>query len=201
MRNYRFPDGLEKIVSYFRKFPGVGSKTAERFAFDLLNWKEQDLASLGSHIKHFHEKIKPCTICGCLLENDKCPFCQNSSRDRFSLCILSSPRDVYLFEQTNMFKGLYHIIRHLINPLEGKGTEGLFIEGIKARIEKEHIQEVIIALDSTLEGDATSLFLKKELKKEGISISRLAFGMPVGSSIEHIDEGTLSKAFTGRQLL
>ena len=177
--------------------PGVGTRTAERFAFELLNWDASALTSLSSTLSELKEKIPLCTICGCLTDENNCRFC--ASRDAESLCIIASPRDAYAIEETVCYKGLYHVIPHLISPLDGRTISDLKLDRIEARMNEHNIQELIIALDSTLEGDATSLYLQKALTRPNLSISRLAFGLPVGSSLEYIDSSTLARAFSGRQ--
>lgn len=197
----RYPKELLFLIAQLQKFPGVGKKTAERFAFHLLEWQRQELVSLSDTLRTLKEKLPSCSSCGCLMDGAICNFCQNPRRDSAFLCIIASPRDVYAIEETGMFMGLYHVLGSLLSPLEGKTTESLNIPLIIQRIETLNTQEVILALDSTLEGDATALYVKEELKREGIKVSRLAFGLPIGSSLDFIDEGTLAQALNGRQVL
>jgi recombination protein RecR len=199
----KFPEHLTALIAHLKKLPGVGAKTAERFAFELICWPQHNLAELGEALKSIQGEIPPCLNCGCLTDRGACPFCNTSSkdfgRDPSSLCILASPRDVYALEETKAFKGLYHVIEHLLSPLDGRHANELRIDRIEKRIAQHQVREVIIALDSTLEGDATALYLKNHLSSKNISVSRLAFGLPVGSSLEYIDGGTLIRAFVGRQ--
>lgn len=199
--NPKYPEHLTALVAHLKKLPGVGTRTAERFAFELIGWKKEDLTALGGLLEDLPSKIIPCQVCGCLTQEGACPFCERASRDSTSLCILSSPRDVYAIEETRSFSGLYHVIEHLLSPLDGRHAHTLRIDRIEQRIARHSIQEVILAFDSTLEGDTTALFLKQQLSKYPLSISRLAFGIPVGSSLEYIDSGTLSKALSGRQTM
>lgn len=196
----KYPKDLLHLIAYLKKLPGVGTKTAERFAFELIKWKSSDLSSFGQLLETLLEQIPPCAECGCLTQSSVCPFC-TSERERTSLCILSSPRDAYAIEETRTYRGLYHVIEHLLSPLDGRHSEQLRIDRIQNRIQKHNIQEIIIALDSTLEGDTTALYLKNELSKLPIQVSRLGVGLPIGSSLEYIDGGTLARAFTGRQSL
>lgn len=196
----KYPKDLLSLISYLKKLPGVGAKTAERFAFEFLRWKVDDLSTLGSLLQELLINVPTCSECGCITQENSCYFCQKE-RDLSSLCILSTPRDAYAIEETRAYRGLYHVIEHLLSPLDGRHAEQLKIDRIKSRIERHGIKEVIIALDSTLEGDTTALYLKNELSKLHVQVSRLGVGLPMGSSLEYIDGGTLTRAFTGRQTL
>lgn len=196
---HKYPKNILTLIAFLKKLPGVGNKTAERFCFDLIKWKDGDLKSFGLLLSTILENLKKCPICGCLAENEKCHFCDLSQRDKTTLCIIASPKDLYLIEETNSYNGIYHVLENLISPMDGFNIDDDNIKKLENRIENLKIKEVIIALDSTLEGDATSLFIKTKLKNMDLKISRLAFGLPIGSSLEYIDGGTLAKAFTGRQ--
>ncbi len=197
----KYPEDLQALSASLKKLPGVGTRTAERFAFELLGWPQNELSQLADQLSTIQEKIPPCPVCGCLTQRGLCTFCCSPLRDHLSLCILASARDVYAIEETRTFRGLYHVVEHLLSPLDGRHASDLNVDRIEARIQKHGVQEVVIAFDSTLEGDATALFLKERLALLNIKITRLAFGMPVGSSLDHIDGGTLTRALTGRQLL
>ncbi|MEI6242159.1 MAG: recombination mediator RecR [Chlamydiota bacterium] len=196
----KYPKSLIHLISYLKKLPGVGNKTAERFAFQLLKWKKEQLTELSHILSTIKEDIRHCPECGALMGLPPCPFCQSTHRKSDFLCIVSSPKDVFSMEETKSYQGLYHVIDNLLSPLDGYGHEHLHIDRLKERIKKHQVKEIIIALDSTLEGDATALFLKDELSSLGLPVSRLAFGLPVGSSLEYIDESTLTRAFLGRQI-
>ena len=193
----KFPEDLLSLVAYLKKLPGVGTRTAERFAFEFLNWEPHALLDLSDTLKTIQQNIPPCPTCGCLTDRSTCRFCQN--RDTSSLCILASARDAYAMEETQSYRGLYHVIEHLLSPLDGRHTNTLRLDRIEKRLAQNNIQEVIIAFDSTLEGDTTALYLKNALNRPNLSISRLAFGLPVGSSLEYIDSGTLARSLLGRQ--
>lgn len=195
----RYPQTINTLISFFKKLPGVGTKTAERYAFQALNWHQQSLSSLGELLITLKEKVASCKECGCLIENLQCGFCNPNLRDTSILCIISSAKDLYPIEETGVYKGLYHVLGGLLSPLEGKTPQDLQIERIKQRIVNGNIRDVILALDSTLEGDATALYLKEQLNEWGIMVSRPAMGMPMGSSLEYVDGGTLAKALVGRQ--
>ncbi len=194
----RYPKDLQQLISYLKKLPGIGSKTAERFAFQLLNWDQAELESLGHLLHKIQKVLAKCEICGALIES-RCSFCNAQDRNQELLCIVSSARDIFLIEDTRSFCGLYHVIGPLLSPIDGHMPEHLHLETLKKRIKKNQVKEIIIALDSTLEGDTTALFLKEKLAEWNLEISRLAFGIPVGSSLEYTDEGTLARALCGRQ--
>jgi len=194
-----FPNELLPLISYLKKLPGVGRKTAERFAFCLLDWPEGDIKKFAAHLSQLQEKIFPCTTCGCLQDSAKCFFCDHTKRDPSVLCMIASARDVYAIEETRAYKGLYHVLGGLLSPLEGRSIDELTLNKLESRLSSSSISEVIIAFDSTLEGDATALFLKEKIEAIGIKTTRLAFGLPMGSSLDFVDYGTLERAFTGRQ--
>jgi len=194
----RYPPHLLKLIGVLRKLPGVGSKSAERFAFQMLTWSPDQLNEMSHTIKDIPFKLKQCNECGCLLGEETCSFCPPARKNLSAMCVIASPRDAFSIEETREYHGLYHVLGGLLSPIEGFHPDKLNLEKLKERILKLQIKEVIIALDSTLEGDATALFLKKELATFPLQTSRLAFGMPMGSSIDYVDGGTLARAFTGR---
>jgi recombination protein RecR len=195
----RYPKDLLTLIAHLKKLPGVGKKTAERYAFHLLGWDGKDLHEFAEGIATLKEKVQACLDCGCLMDGVRCTFCDQEKRDRSQMCIIASPRDVYAIEETGDYRGMYHVLGTLLSPLDGKTPKSLNLPLLMKRLEQFNTQEVILALDSTLEGDATSLYLKDLLVKQGVVVSRLALGMPLGSSLDFVDEGTLSQAFSGRQ--
>lgn len=195
----KYPQHLLQLFQALKKLPGVGTKSAERFAFQMLAWPEKQLREMARLIETLPEKLAHCEKCGCLLDEKACYFCESSEREKESLCLLASAKDVFALEETREYKGLYHILGTLLSPMEGKGPEHLGLERLKQRITALGVKEVIIALDSTLEGDATALYLKKELSNLDVILSRLAFGLPMGSSLEYVDGGTLTRALQGRR--
>ena len=197
----KYPKDLLTLIAHLRKFPGVGKKTAERFAFKLLNWDERELHDFSTLLATLKERILPCPICGCLMEKITCHFCSCSSRNSKYMCVIASQRDVYAIEETGVFNGVYHVLGALLSPLEGKLAENLNLSLLQSRIENLGTEEIILAIDSTLEGDATALFLKEHFQNQNLKVSRLALGLPLGSSLDFVDEGTLSQAFSGRRIL
>jgi recombination protein RecR len=194
----KLPDPIQKLAIQLRKLPGVGIKTAERFAFHLLSWEKESLQHLAKSLEQIQNKISPCQVCACLKGAEPCEFCNPHKRDPELLCIVSFAKDVYPIEETKAFKGMYHVLGGVLSPLQGYSTTEINTKKIKDRIETQGVKDVLLALDSTVEGDATSLFLKEELRGCQVSISRLAFGIPLGSSLEYVDSGTLGRALLGR---
>ncbi len=194
-----FPNELKKIIQVLKKLPGVGSKTAERFAFHLLEWENREISIFAEALKELSLKIEYCECCGCIKNQEACQLCNNDRRDNSILCIVSNHKDIFSIEQTSSYKGLYHVLNNLLSPFEGKAIESGELEKIKKRVTENKIQEILIAIDSTIEGDATALFLKQHLETTCKKISRLAFGVPLNSSLEYIDEGTLARALINRQ--
>ena len=194
----QYPTHLLKLIQILKRFPGVGSKSAERFAFHLLTWPVEHLKELGETALTVKERLKQCPCCGCLMNETYCGFCDLSKRDSKIMCVLASPREVFSIESTREYKGLYHVLGGVLSPLENRGPEHLFLQKLKDRILSSDIKEVVVALDSTIEGDATALFLKQELAEYPVQVSRLAFGLPLGSSLDYVDGGTLARALLGR---
>ncbi len=194
----QYPQRLEKLFSLLQKLPGVGRRSAERYGFDmLLHWQERTLHDLAAALTEV-KKIIQCNECGCLSEDALCHFCKNPARRQDVLCVVGSPKEVYTLENTREFTGLYHVLPTLLSPLDGRGEEKLNLPRLIQRIQKHEVRELILGLDSSLEGDATCLYLKEKLETLPLKISRLAFGIPVGSSLEFVDGGTLARALVAR---
>ena len=197
-KSMRYPEHLLKLIQVLKRLPGVGNKSAERFAFHLLTWPEEHLCEFGTLVSAAKNNLQHCELCGCLIGDEGCFFCHASQRDPSIMCVIASPRDVFSIEETQEYEGLYHVLGGVLSPLERKGPEHLSIAKLKERLVSLKVKEVVIALDSTLEGDATALFLKKELANYSVHISRLAFGLPMGSALDYVDGGTLARALSGR---
>ncbi len=193
----RYPPTLQKLVEVLKRLPGVGARSAERYAFHLLTWDKLFIEEFASTLSEVPFKLERCQECGALTES-ACTLCSNPARNAKQLCIVAGFKDVFAIESTLEYRGLYHVLGALLSPLDKRGPEKLGLPKLMERIEKLQCEEILLALDSTLEGDATALFLKRELEKSGIKLSRLAFGMPMGSSLEFVDNGTLAKALISR---
>lgn len=193
----KYPEPLLRLIAHLRKLPGVGTRTAERFAFHLLSWQEAQLEELAESVATAKTRIRACPECYCLMD-EMCAYCDLSKRDKRALCVIASAKDLFAIEETRAFHGLYHVLGGLLSPLDGRDAHELTLPGLKRRVVAHGVQEVILALDSTLEGDTTALYLKEQLASCEVKVSRLAFGLPMGSSLDFVDGGTLSHAFTGR---
>lgn len=195
----RYPDYLLKLIAVLKKLPGVGNKSAERFAFQLIDWPPEKLEEMGQVILGIKQHLKHCQECGALIGNEACAFCKEGARNPKVLCIIASSKDLFAIEETREYQGLYHVLGGLLSPLHGQSVSSMILNKIKERVERLGVEEIVIALDSTLEGDATALFLKKELSFLPIKVSRLALGLPMGSSLDFIDGGTLGRALAYRR--
>lgn len=193
-----YPQSLSQLITALKKLPGVGKKSAERFAFKMISWSEKDLKDFVHSIENVQQKLHTCGECGALIEASLCPFCNPQKRDTGTMCIVSSSKDIFALEEVRLFNGIYHVLGTLLSPLDHKFEESIHVDLLLKRIETLKVKEVILALDSTLEGDATALFIKSALKNHEVRVSRLALGLPLGSTLDFVDEGTLSRAFSGR---
>ena len=192
---------LAKLIEQFERMPGIGHKTAQRLAFYVLNLSKQQAEEFSATILSAHEKIKQCTRCCNLAEDELCPICKNNSRDQSIICVVEDPRDVFAFERTHEFEGTYHVLHGVISPMNGVGPEDITIKELLSRMADGTVQEVIMATNPTVEGEATAMYISRLLKPMGITVSRLAYGVPVGADLEYADEVTLTKALEGRRTL
>ncbi len=195
---YSYPRALRKLIAELEKLPGIGTHTATRLAFHLLDKSQQEIEELAGALTGFKKNISFCSKCHNMAEEDPCQICSSSERDQSLLCVVESPRDVIAMEKTGEYKGLYHVLRGLISPLDDVGPEDLALANFRERLQELQVQEVIIATDPSTEGDATALYLKKILQGSDIKITRLAQGLPAGGDLEYADEVTLSRALSGR---
>jgi recombination protein RecR len=195
----KYPTHLITLIEMFRKFPGIGTKSAERFAFALLSFDETTVQKMASAISTAKAKIHFCQECGAMkIEDHLCGFCSSLKRDKELLCIVPFAKDVFAIEETHQYSGLYHVLGAQLSPIDDFEEKHLNVQKLKKRFEQHVFNEVILALDSTLEGDATALFLKEELKVFDVKVTRIGFGLPIGSSLEFVDGGTLSRAVLNR---
>ena len=194
-----FTRPLAKLIEEFQKFPGVGPKSAQRMAFHVLSLSPESVRDLADAIVDAKEKVKHCSHCFHLSAQDPCEICANERRDSHTICVVAEPRDLIALERTREYKGSYHVLTGLISPMEGKGPEQLSIRELVHRVGKEEVKEVILAINPTVEGDATVLYLNHLLKPLGAKVTRIAFGLPVGGDLEYADDVTLSRALEGRR--
>jgi len=193
-----YPQPMNRLIHELSKLPGVGPKTAQRLAFYLLTLSEEEVGRLAESMLEAKHKIVFCGICGHLTEVSPCLICVDSNRDDSLLCVVEEPKDVIAMEKTRVFKGRYHVLGGALSPLEGVGPDDLRLKELLRRVQTGRLQEIIIATDPNVEGEATALYLSKILKPLGLKITRLARGLPVGGDLEYADEITLGKALEGR---
>lgn len=192
---------LEKLIEEFRKMPSVGVKSAERMAYYILGLDDEGTKSLVDAINNAHTNIHTCSVCCNHTEGEKCNICSNANRDSSVICVVENPRDVTAFERTHEYKGTYHVLHGVISPMNSVGPDNIRIKELIQRLSDDSVNEVIMATNPTTEGEATAMYIARLLKPMGIKVSRLAYGIPVGSDLEYADEVTLSRALQGRSLL
>ena len=190
---------LERLISALHRLPGIGPKSAQRLAFYILKSPGGEANELAQAILAAKEKIKSCSVCGNITESDPCFICEDSTRDRSTVCVIEQPQDIFVFEKMGEYKGTYHVLMGALSPLDGIGPDDLKIKELVTRIEKGNIREVIIATNPNVEGEATAAYLLKLIKPLGVKVTRLAQGIPMGGDLEYADEVTLAKALEGRR--
>lgn len=196
-----YPRPMGRLIGELGKLPGIGPKTAQRLAFYILGLSKGEVNELSDALLDAKENIKFCSVCNNLTESDPCRFCKSPDRDQSVICVVESPKDVIAMEKTGEYKGLYHVLHGAISPIDGVGPDDIKIQNLLPRLEKEEVEEVIVATDPNAEGDATAMYLAKLLKPLGVRVTRIAHGLPVGGDLEYADEVTLSKALEGRREL
>jgi recombination protein RecR len=195
--SYTLP--LARLIEEFQKLPGIGPKSAQRLAFHVLKQSSEDVRVFSDALLEARDKIGYCQRCYNLSAKSVCELCSQPARKADILCIVAEPKDLYALERTNEFKGLYHVLQGLISPLEGVGPEDLKIRELINRLAEPGVEEVILALPPSIEGDTTSLYLSRLIKPLGVKLTRIAFGLPVGAELEYADSMTLTRALQGRQ--
>lgn len=199
MSHFAAPIG--RLIDEFSKLPGIGRKSAQRLAFHVLHMGESEVAGLAQAIIEAKSKTKYCSECGNITDVDPCTFCSNEKRNKSVICVVEDPRDVIAMERTKEFSGLYHVLHGVISPMEGIGPEDIKLKELLIRLQNNDIEEIIIATNPTIEGEATAMYISKLVKPSGIKVTRIAHGIPVGGDLEYADEVTLSKALEGRREL
>ena len=192
---------FERLIAALRCLPGVGKRTAERLALHLLSASEADALGLSDAIRDARAKVTTCSVCCDLTEPDPCAICADERRDRGTICVVERPVGTMAIERGGVYRGLYHVLHGVINPLEGIGVSELTIDRLKKRLEAGDVKEVIVATDATAEGEATALYLSNELGKLGVTVTRIAHGVPMGGGLEFADDLTLTHAIEGRRKL
>ena len=193
-----YPNSFLDLIESLRMLPGVGNKTAERMAFDLLNMSIEDRKKIISSLTNL-EKLKPCDECGNLTDEEKCSICKDEQRDHSLICVVHYSKDVYAFEKIKEYNGIYHVLNGFISPSKGKGVESINLTSLLNKIEKNQVKEVILATNLTIEGEMTAIYLAKILKEKNVKVTRLAHGLPMGAQLDYADEMTLFRAFSNRK--
>jgi len=199
MLHYSRP--IARLIDELNKLPGIGPKTAQRLAYHLVTGSKEDAHSLAEAIVDARERTIYCSVCCTTTDVDPCPLCRDETRDRPLLCVVEEPKDILAVERTREYKGLYHVLHGAISPMDGIGPQDLKIKELLARLGDGTVQEVILATDPNIEGEATAMYLARLLKPIGVKVTRMAHGMPVGGDLEYVDEVTLTKALEGRREL
>ena len=198
MRQY--PKPLNKLINELSKLPGIGGKTAQRLAFHILALEESEATALANSIVNAKRSLHYCSVCGNLTDTDPCEICSDESRDRPKVCVVETPQDVIAMERIREFKGLYHVLHGAISPVEGIGPNDINLKSLITRLQQhDEIDEIIVATNPNIEGEATAMYIARLLKPSGIKVTRIAHGIPVGGDLEYADEVTLLKAMEGRR--
>ncbi|GAA0290665.1 recombination protein RecR [Gracilibacillus halotolerans] len=194
-----YPEPISKLIDSFTKLPGIGPKTAVRLAFFVLNMKEEDVLDFAKALANAKRELTHCSICGNITDTDPCSICQDDSRDRSLICVVQDPKDVIAMEKMKEFNGKYHVLHGAISPMDGIGPEDINVPSLINRLKDEEVQELILATNPNVEGEATAMYISRLVKPSGIKTTRIAHGLPMGGDLEYADEVTLSKALEGRR--
>jgi recombination protein RecR len=193
------PDPLKKLVEQLQRLPGIGAKSAQRLAFHLLKTPREEVDRLAEAMREVKERVTYCSTCSNITDTDPCFYCTASERDRRLICVVEEPENVAGIEKTHGFRGVYHVLMGALSPLHGVGPDDLKIKGLLQRVGAGGVEEVILATNPNVEGEATAIYLAKLLKPLGVRVTRIAMGVPVGSDLEYADEITMGKAMEGRR--
>ena len=197
----QYPNAMERLTEQFARMPGIGSKTAQRLAFYVLGLPEEDALAFADAIVDAKKTVKTCPVCQNLTDSEICPICANPERDHSTICVVADPRDVMAMERTREYRGVYHVLHGVISPMNHTGPNDLRIRELLARLSDGEVQELIMATNPDTEGEATAMYLSRLLKPMNLKITRLAYGIPMGSQLEYTDEVTLLRALEGRREL
>jgi recombination protein RecR len=195
----RFAEPITRLIDELKKLPGVGTKSAQRLAFHILRSSEDDAEALAASIREVKAKLHLCSVCNNITDVDPCVYCSSATRNQRLVCVVEEPTNIAAIDKTRQFNGVYHVLHGSISPLHGVGPEQLRIPNLLRRIDRGEVDEVIIATNPTVEGEATATYLAKTIRRPGLKVTRIAMGLPVGSDIEYTDEVTMLKAMEGRR--
>ena len=194
-----YPRPLAELLEQLEKLPGIGPKSAQRLAFHILRAPREDSENLAQAVRDVRDKIKPCTRCGSFTDLEICDICTDPRRDNAMLCVVAEPRELMAVENSGEFRGRYHVLGGLVNPIEGVGPDQLNINGLMRRVGEENVSEIILALASTVEGEMTASYLGNLLKPRGVRVTQLARGLPFGGDLDYADQMTIAGAVRGRR--
>ncbi|WP_281883810.1 recombination mediator RecR [Paenibacillus sp. YYML68] len=196
-----YPEPLAKLIDSFSRLPGIGPKTAGRLAFHVLRMKEDDVVDFAKALVNVKRNLNYCSICCNITDTDPCRICQDKSRDVSTICVIQEPKDLVAMERTKEYNGYYHVLHGAISPMEGIGPDEIRIADLLKRLSDERVQELILATNPNIEGEATAMYLSRLVRPFGLKVTRIAHGLPVGGDLEYADEVTLTKALEGRREL
>ena len=194
-----YPQDLEKLINYFQKLPGIGEKSAERLAIATLDFSEEEIEEFSDAIKLAKKNLTRCSICGHLTDQEICNICSDENRNKNIICVIEDYKSIFSFEKSGTFNGTYHVLNGLISPMDDIGPEDINLSSLVSRVEALDHPELILALKPTVEGEATTLYIKKILENKNVTISRLSYGIPIGAEIDYLDNVTLEKALEDRK--
>jgi recombination protein RecR len=197
----RFAEPMARLIDELKKLPGVGSKSAQRLAFHILRSSEEDAAALANAIQEVKANLRLCSVCNNITDVDPCVYCSSATRNQRLICVVEEPTNIAAIEKTRHYNGVYHVLHGSISPIHGVGPEQLRISNLMKRVEDGNADEVILATNPTVEGEATATYLSTQLRRAGLKVTRIATGIPAGSDIEYADEITMLKAMEGRREL
>ena len=194
-----YPELLEKLISYYKKLPGIGERSAERLAISTIEFSDSEIEEFSNTLKNAKKKLVRCRICGNIADEETCNICRDTSRDKNIICVVEDYKSIFSFEKSGKFNGNYHVLNGLISPMDDIGPEDINLQSLIDRVEKLKNSELILALKPTIEGEATTLYIKKILEGKNVTISRLSYGIPIGAEIDYLDNVTLERALEDRK--